>query len=102
MPETETRTAEWLTAARTELGLEDAAEGQQALDAAAELDALVRTNVDGAVAAQTVFLLGLAAGRSAEPAVAAHDFTEKLSALARSYDADTDRAVAPNDQAQRA
>ncbi|MBW0117219.1 DUF6457 domain-containing protein [Pseudonocardia abyssalis] len=98
----DTRTDEWLTAARTELGLEDAAEGAQGLDAAAELDALVRDNVDGSVAASTVFLLGLAAGRSADPAVAAHDFTEKLSALARSFDADTDRAEAPNDQARRA
>lgn len=98
----ETRTTEWLTAARTELGLEEAAEGRHGLAAAAELDALVREHVDGSVAPSTVFLLGLAAGRSAEPAVAAHDFTEKLAALARSYDADTDRAEAPNDQAQRA
>lgn len=96
---------EWLLAARGELGLEEAAEGDQGLNAAQKLAELVADNVDGSgtsVATSTVFLLGIAAGRAADPAVAAHDFTEKLAALAKSWNADTDRGEAPNDQARRA
>ncbi len=95
------RTDEWLSAARHELGLEDATDGRQALEAVDRLDALVEEQVDHSVAASTVFLLGVAAGRSADPAVTANDFTEKLGALARSWNADTERGEAPNDQQQR-
>lgn len=98
-------TREWLVAARAELGLEESAEGDQGLDAARDLAELVADNVDGSgtsVATSTVFLLGVAAGRASDPGVAAHDFTEKLAALAKSWNADTDRGEAPNDQARRA
>jgi hypothetical protein len=93
---------EWLSAARRELGLEDAAEGEQGLDAAEALAAIVHEKVEAAAAPSTVFLVGVAAGRAADPAVAARDFTEKLSALARSWNADSERSATPNDQDQRA
>jgi hypothetical protein len=60
------------------------------------------TAVEAAAAPSTVFLVGVAAGRAADPAVAARDFTEKLSALARSWNADSERSATPNDQDQRA
>jgi hypothetical protein len=87
---------EWLTAARRELGLEDAAEGEQGLGAAEALAALVHEKVGPAAAPSTVFLVGVAAGRAADPAVAARDFTEKLSTLARSWNADSERSATPN------
>jgi hypothetical protein len=94
-------TDQWLAAARHELGLEEATGSSAGLDAATELSSLVSGTVGPSVAPATVFLLGLAAGRAAEPSVAARDFTEKLGALARSWNADTDRAEAPNDQDRR-
>ncbi len=92
---------EWLAASGRELGLEDAAESAHGIDAADRLAALVAEHVDPAAAASTAFLVGVAAGRAADPAVAAHDFVEKLDALARSWNADTDRAAQPNDETRR-
>lgn len=102
MPDRTTdRIAEWLAASGRELGLEDAAESAQGLDAADALAAAVGEHVGAEAVAATVFLLGTAAGRASDPAVAAHDFVEKLDALARSWNADTDRAAQPNDQSRR-
>ncbi len=92
---------EWLAASARELGLEDATESAQGLDAAEVLAGLVGEHVDAAAVASSVFLLGVAAGRASDPAVAAHDFVEKLDALARGWNADTDRSAAPNDQSRR-
>lgn len=92
---------EWPAASGRELGLVDATERVQGLDAAETLAAVVGEHVDPAVAAKTVFLLGVAAGRASDRAVAAHDFVDKLDALGRSWNADTDLSAQPNDQAGR-
>jgi hypothetical protein len=94
-------TDEWLVAVQHELGLEGATVARPGLDAATGLAELVGGAVGLSVAPATVFLLGLAAGRAADPSVAAHDFTDKLGALARSWDADAGRGEAPNDQSRR-
>ncbi|MEJ3653234.1 DUF6457 domain-containing protein [Actinomycetes bacterium KLBMP 9759] len=79
------RVDEWLVAAGRELGLENATMSPQGLDSADILADLVSRHVDPDAAAPTVFLLGMAAGRALDPAVAAHDHVEKLTALARSW-----------------
>jgi hypothetical protein len=99
--QTTDQTTEWLAASARELGLEDAVESVQGLDAAETLARSVGEHVDPAVAASTVFLLGVAAGRAADPAVAAHDFVDKLDALARSWGADTDRSPQADEQVRR-
>lgn len=92
---------EWLDAARRELGLEDAVASTRGLDAAGALAELVGDQVDPVGIAPSVFLLGVAAGRAADPGIAAHDFVEKLGALARSWNADTERSATPHDPSRR-
>ena len=97
---TDDRELAWLTAVGQELGLEldtDQAEFA-ALD---ELAQHVEANVDPALTARTVFLVGVASGRASDPSVAAHDFAGKLAALARGWNADTERAEPANDQDAR-
>jgi hypothetical protein len=48
-----------------------------------------------------LFLVGVASGRASDPSVAAHDFAGKLAALARGWNADTERAEPANDQDAR-
>lgn len=92
----------WLSAVERELGLHGTVESAQGLDAVAQLTDLVAEKVGHEAAARTAFLIGAAAGRAEEPPVAAQDFTEKIGALARSWDADAERAEPPNDPANRA
>jgi hypothetical protein len=94
---TDDRDLAWLTAVGQELGLELDTDQQQfaALD---ELARHVGTDVDEALTARTLFLVGVASGRAADPSVATHDFAGKLVALARGWNADTERAEPANDQ----
>ncbi|MBC3192775.1 hypothetical protein H7X46_17050 [Pseudonocardia sp. C8] len=87
----------WLGAVERELGLHGTIESAQGLDAVAELTGLVADRVGPEAAGRTAFLVGAAAGRAEEPPVAARDFTDKVAALARSWNADTERAAAPHD-----
>jgi hypothetical protein len=98
---TDDRDLAWLTAVGQELGLELDTDQQQfaALD---ELAQQVGATVDQALTARTLFLVGVAAGRAADPAVATHDFAGKLAALARGWNADAERAEPANDQDARA
>ncbi|MBW0101338.1 DUF6457 domain-containing protein [Pseudonocardia sp. KRD291] len=93
---------EWLTTVERELGLHRSEGDDHGLDAVHQVADLVSDKVDASVAARTAFLIGAAAGRAEEPPIAAHDFTEKIAALARSWNADTERAAQPNDPANRA
>lgn len=93
---------EWLTAVERELGLSGTVDSDQGLDAVQQVADLVADRVGASAAARTAFLIGAAAGHAQEPPVAAQDFSEKLTALAKSWNADTERAVPPNDQANRA
>ena len=50
----------------------------------------------------TAFLVGVAAGRADDPAVAARDYAEKISNLAKGWNSEGERGVPANDQSQRA
>jgi len=91
----------WLSAVERELGLHGSVESGHGLDAAQSLAELVTERVGADAAGRTVFLIGAAAGRAEEPPVAAHDYTEKIAALARSWNADEQRAEPPNDPGNR-
>ena len=94
---TDDRELAWLTAVGQELGLELDTDQQQfaALD---ELAEHVAANVDPSLTARTLFLVGVASGRAADPPVATHDFAGKLVALARGWNADAERAEPASDQ----
>lgn len=91
--------SEWVTAVARELGLEDATTGL--VDLVLDLTADVAHGVSRPGAPVTAFLVGIAAGRADDPAVAARDYAGKISKLAEGWGADEERGVPANDQAQR-
>lgn len=94
--------SEWTTAVAQELGLEDAVEAAPTVDMVLDLTSNVAHGVSRPAAPVTAFLIGVAAGRADDPAVAARDYAQKISRLAEGWNADTERAVPANDQSQRA
>jgi len=98
---TDDRELAWLTAVGQELGLELDTD-QEEFTALDELARHVAANVDQALTARTLFLVGVASGRAADPSVATHDYAGTLTALARGWNADTERAEPANDQDARA
>lgn len=98
---TNQQVSEWLEAVETELGLSSVVDDQQALTAITELDGRVRDHVDPSAVAATAFLIGIAAGRSEEPGVAAQDTAQKLGAMAEGWNSDAERGVPSNDQSRR-
>jgi hypothetical protein len=93
--------SEWVTAVAHELGLEDAVEAGGVVDTVLDLTSDVAHGVSRPGAPVTAFLVGLAAGRQAEPAVAARDYAQKISALAEGWNSDAERGVPSNEQSQR-
>lgn len=93
--------SEWLNAVETELGLSSVVDDEQGLAAIERLDAMVREHVDLAAVAASAFLVGVAAGRAEEPAVAAQDMSQKVGAMAEGWNADAERGVPSNDQDRR-
>jgi hypothetical protein len=93
------RAAAWLTAVEQELGLDDADPLRPSVD---EMANTVGEHVDTALVAQTALLIGIAAGRASDVSVAADDFAGKVDALARGWNADSERAEPANDQDRRA
>ena len=93
--------SEWVTAVARELGLEGSVEAGSTVDLVLDLTSDVAHGVSRPAAPVTAFLIGVAAGRADDPAVAARDFAGKVSRLAKGWDADTERAVPANDQSQR-
>jgi hypothetical protein len=94
--------SEWVTAVVRELGIEDALDRSRVVDMVLDLTSDVAHGVSRPGAPVTAFLLGVAAGRADDPAVAARDYAQKISALADGWDADSERGVASNDQSRRA
>ena len=92
----------WVTAVAQELGLSDQVDGGSVVDTVLDLTSDVAHTVSRPAAPVTAFLVGLAAGRQAEPAVAARDYAQKISALAEGWDAEGERGVPSNDQESRA
>jgi hypothetical protein len=78
---------EWVTAVGRELGLEGALEGVDLVDTVLDLTSDVAHGVSRPGAPVTAFLIGVAAGRADDPAVAARDYAERISRLAASWDA---------------
>lgn len=93
---------EWTTAVARELGLESAVDDSSSADTIAELTSHVVDGVGPAAAPLTAFLIGVAAGRADDPAVAARDYTEKVAHLADGWTSDDERAEPANDQSARA
>ena len=91
--------SEWVTAVARELGLSEVAAGT--VDLVLDLTADVAHSVDRPAAPVTAFLIGVAAGRADDPAVAARDYAGKISKLAQGWDADEERGEPANDQSAR-
>lgn len=91
----------WVDAVAQELGL-GAVGGASVVDLVLDLTSDVAHGVDRPAAPVTAFLVGLAAGRADDPAVAARDYAQKISALASGWSSSEQRGVPANDQARRA
>jgi aconitase B len=92
---------EWATAVARELGLESAVDDSSSADTVSRLTSHVVDGVDPAAAPLTAFLVGVAAGRADDPAVAARDYVEKVSHLADGWTSDEERAEPAGDQSVR-
>lgn len=101
-PETaHTALAEWNIAVARELGLESALDDPTSSTTIDALASHVGDGVHAAATPMTAFLVGVAAGRADDPAVAARDYVEKLSHLADGWDAGEERGEPANDQSAR-
>jgi hypothetical protein len=78
--------SEWVTAVTRELGLEGALESGTTVDMVLDLTSDVAHGVSRPGAPVTAFLVGVAAGRAEDPAVAARDYAEKIARLADGWD----------------
>ncbi|MEN3263251.1 DUF6457 domain-containing protein [Pseudonocardia sp.] len=74
--------SEWVTAVARELGLEEALDSASTVDMVLDLTSDVAHGVSRPGAPVTAFLVGVAAGRAEDPAVAARDYAQKISRLA--------------------
>jgi hypothetical protein len=93
--------SEWVTAVARELGLEGGLDSTATTDMVLDLTSDVAHGVSRPGAPVTAFLIGVAAGRADDPAVAARDYAGKISKLAEGWAADEERGAAANDQSQR-
>jgi hypothetical protein len=94
--------SEWVTAVVRELGIEGALDREGVVDMVLDLTSDVAHGVSRPGAPVTAFLVGVAAGRADDPAVAARDYAQKNSALADGWRSDAERGTAANDQSRRA
>jgi Domain of unknown function (DUF6457) len=81
--------SEWVTAVTRELGLEGALDSGTTVDMVLDLTSDVAHGVSRPGAPFTAFLVGVAAGRAEDPAVAARDYAEKIARLADGWDRGT-------------
>ncbi len=94
--------SEWVTAVARELGLEEALDSAATTDLVLDLTSDVAHGVSRPGAPVTAFLVGVAAGRADDPAVAARDYSQKISRLAEGWDSDSERGAPAGDQSKRA
>jgi hypothetical protein len=94
--------SEWVTAVVRELGIEDALEGGGVVDMVLDLTSDVAHGVSRPGAPVTAFLVGVAAGRAADPTVAARDYAQKISRLADGWESESERGTTAGDQSRRA
>ena len=81
--------SEWVTAVTRELGLEGSLDSGTTVDMVLDLTSDVAHGVSRPGAPVTAFLVGVAAGRAEDPAVAARDYAEKIARLADGWDRGT-------------
>jgi hypothetical protein len=93
--------SEWVTAVVRELGIEGALEREGVVDMVLDLTSDVAHGVSRPGAPVTAFLVGIAAGRADDPAVAARDYAQKISRLADGWDVDSERGTPAGDQSRR-
>lgn len=91
----------WVTAVAQELGLEEALRDPATVDLVLRLTADVAHGVSRPGAPVTAFLVGVAAGRADDPAVAARDFAGVVARLAAGWTADAERGAPANDPSRR-
>lgn len=96
-----TALSDWVTAVSMELGLDDAVDSDGIIDTVLDLTSDVAHHVSRPGAPVTAFLVGVAAGRAADPKVAARDLAAKIAKLAEGWNADSERSVPAGDQASR-
>jgi Domain of unknown function (DUF6457) len=77
--------SEWITAVCRELGIDGELNSATTVDTVLDLTADVAHGVSRPGAPVTAFLIGVAAGRADDPAVAARDHAQKISALAAGW-----------------
>lgn len=94
--------SEWVTAVALELGLEGSLDSLGTVDMVLNMTSDVAHGVSRPAAPVTAFLIGVAAGRADDPAVAARDYAGKIGKLAEGWGADEERGVPANDQSRRA
>ena len=80
--------SDWVTAVARELGLGDAVDGPGLVDLVLDLTSDVAHGVSRPGAPVTAFLVGVAAGRAQDPAVAARDYAQRIGRLADGWTAD--------------
>lgn len=83
--------SEWVTAVVRELGIEGALDREGVVDMVLDLTSDVAHGVSRPGAPVTAFLVGVAAGRADDPAVAARDYARKISGLAEGWGSDGER-----------
>jgi hypothetical protein len=94
--------SDWVTAVVRELGLEAALDTSGSVDMVLDLASDVAHGVSRPAAPVTAFLVGVAAGRADDPAVAARDYAQKIGRLADGWGSDTEGGVPAHDQSRRA
>ncbi len=82
-----TALTDWITAVTTELGLGDSLDGRDLIDMVLDMTADVAHGVSRPGAPVTAFLIGVAAGRAADPGSAARVYAKKISLLADGWPA---------------
>lgn len=92
---------EWVAAVSRELGLPESMDAGGATKLVLDVTGDVAHGVARPAAPVTAFLIGLAAGRADDPVVAARDYAQQVSAMAKGWKADDERGEPAGDQEQR-
>jgi hypothetical protein len=93
--------SEWTAAVCRELGLPESTDTDGVTKLVLDVTGDVAHGVARPAAPVTAFLIGLAAGRADDPVVAARDFAEQVSGLAKSWKAPGERGEPAGDQEAR-
>jgi hypothetical protein len=93
--------SEWTAAVCRELGLPDSMSANDMTSLVLDVTGDVAHGVTRPAAPVTAFLIGLAAGRAGDPVVAARDYSQQVSGLAKSWKAPGERGEPAGEQEVR-